>query len=103
MNHHMWRVQRGGWQVCFHCNLIHQDNLICFQCRSAVISLLYRKAMRLTSAARQESTAGEIVNHEAIDAQKFFNTALQFHLVRITNLNCEYIHHYYSFGVDRSK
>jgi hypothetical protein len=45
------------------------------------VSLVYKKALKLTNAARQQATVGEIVNLEAIDAQKFFGTSMHFHMV----------------------
>ncbi|KAG0031889.1 Multidrug resistance-associated protein 1 [Podila clonocystis] len=37
--------------------------------KSALISMIYRKALRLSPGARQQSTTGEITNHMAVDAE----------------------------------
>src|SRR5579885_660613 len=47
------------WNRGNHCGL---------RVRGALISQIYQKAFRLTSKARQESTVGEIVNLQSVDA-----------------------------------
>ncbi|KAF9572382.1 Canalicular multispecific organic anion transporter 2 [Mortierella alpina] len=42
-----------------------------YQARAATIALVYRKALKLSPAARNKSTLGEITNHMAIDAEKW--------------------------------
>ncbi|KAF9215156.1 Multidrug resistance-associated protein 1 [Podila verticillata] len=37
--------------------------------KAALISIIYRKALRLSPGARQQSTTGEITNHMAVDAE----------------------------------
>ncbi|XP_063232793.1 LOW QUALITY PROTEIN: multidrug resistance-associated protein 1-like [Bacillus rossius redtenbacheri] len=44
--------------------------------RTALISLIYRKALRLSSSARRDSTVGEIVNLMSVDAQRFVDVCL---------------------------
>lgn len=39
--------------------------------RTALVSMIYRKALRISNVARKESTVGEIVNLMSVDAQKF--------------------------------
>lgn len=39
--------------------------------RTALVGAIYKKALRLSNAARKESTVGEIVNLMAVDAQRF--------------------------------
>lgn len=43
-----------------------------FRIRSALVSSIYRKALTMSSAAKKDSTVGEIVNLMAVDAQNFF-------------------------------
>lgn len=52
-----------------------------FRIRSAVISAIYRKALRISSAAKKDSTVGEIVNLMAVDAQKFFEMMPYLHFL----------------------
>lgn len=47
------------WNRGNHCGL---------RVRGALISQVYQKGFRLTSKARQESTVGEIINLESVDA-----------------------------------
>ncbi|KAF9129576.1 hypothetical protein BGW39_004014 [Mortierella sp. 14UC] len=39
--------------------------------RTGLMSMIYRKAMRLSNSARQKSTAGEITNHMSVDAERW--------------------------------
>ncbi|KAJ8982896.1 hypothetical protein NQ317_004326 [Molorchus minor] len=41
--------------------------------RTALVSTIYRKSLKISNAARKESTVGEIVNLMAVDAQKFID------------------------------
>ncbi|XP_077632923.1 ATP-binding cassette sub-family C member 3 isoform X1 [Crocuta crocuta] len=43
--------------------------------RTAIIGVIYRKALVITSAAKRESTVGEIVNLMSVDAQRFVDLA----------------------------
>lgn len=43
------------------------------EARGASIAMVYRKALKLSPAARQKSTLGEITNHIAVDAEKWIN------------------------------
>ncbi|XP_071542397.1 multidrug resistance-associated protein 1-like isoform X3 [Panulirus ornatus] len=47
--------------------------LVGLQIRSGVISAVYRKALKISSSARKESTVGEIVNLMSVDAQRFMD------------------------------
>jgi ATP-binding cassette subfamily C (CFTR/MRP) protein 1 len=42
--------------------------------KTDVICVLYRKALKLSNAARKRSTVGEIVNLMAVDAQRILET-----------------------------
>ncbi|KAG0012631.1 hypothetical protein BGZ80_011617 [Entomortierella chlamydospora] len=39
--------------------------------RTALMSMIYRKALRLSNDAKQKSTAGEITNHMSVDAERW--------------------------------
>ncbi|KAG0008491.1 Canalicular multispecific organic anion transporter 2, partial [Podila clonocystis] len=45
------------------------------QARAATVALIYAKALKLSPAARQKSTLGEITNHMAVDAEKMIIAA----------------------------
>ncbi|KAI8363152.1 P-loop containing nucleoside triphosphate hydrolase protein [Mortierella sp. GBAus27b] len=45
--------------------------------RTALVSMIYRKALKLSPAARQSETPGEINNHMSVDAERW-SFALQF-------------------------
>ena len=46
---------------------------ITFRARSAVLSMVYRKALRLSNRARREFTLGEITNFMSVDAQRILD------------------------------
>ncbi|KAK3841611.1 MAG: hypothetical protein J3R72DRAFT_475529 [Linnemannia gamsii] len=41
--------------------------------RSALISMIYRKALRLSAGSRNESSSGKIANHMSVDADQWWN------------------------------
>ncbi|KAF9324564.1 hypothetical protein BG006_000412 [Podila minutissima] len=45
--------------------------------RTALMSLVYRKALRLSNAAKQKSSAGEITNYMSVDAERW-STSMMF-------------------------
>ncbi|XP_013404203.1 multidrug resistance-associated protein 1 [Lingula anatina] len=49
--------------------------------RTAIIATVYRKSLKLSSAARKKSTVGEIVNLMSVDAQKMQDATIFFHMV----------------------
>ncbi|XP_031350249.1 multidrug resistance-associated protein 1 isoform X4 [Photinus pyralis] len=49
----------------------HRMFVVGIRVRTALISAIYRKALKMSNAARKESTVGEIVNLMSVDAQKF--------------------------------
>ncbi|CAH0714292.1 unnamed protein product, partial [Brenthis ino] len=46
-------------------------SLVGLRIRTALTSAIYRKSLRISNAARKESTVGEIVNLMSVDAQRF--------------------------------
>lgn len=44
--------------------------LVGMRIRTALTSAIYRKSLRMSNAARKESTVGEIVNLMSVDAQR---------------------------------
>uniref|UniRef100_A0A0A9YH98 Multidrug resistance-associated protein 1 n=2 Tax=Lygus hesperus TaxID=30085 RepID=A0A0A9YH98_LYGHE len=58
-------------QTLFLAQYFYKLMFIGMHTRTALISTIYRKALRLSSAARKESTVGEIVNIMSVDAQRF--------------------------------
>jgi ATP-binding cassette, subfamily C (CFTR/MRP), member 1 len=65
--------------------LLHQYFHRCFmtgmRVRAAMVTSVYRKALRLSNDARQQSTVGEIVNHMSIDAQKLMDLMTYLHIL----------------------
>eukprot|EP00741_Cyanophora_paradoxa_P004114 tig00000769_g3996.t1 len=59
------------------CNqhLLHIQFRAAIQMRAAVCGAVYRKALRLSNRARQQSSVGKIVNLMSIDAQRFVEFA----------------------------
>lgn len=49
----------------------HRMFLVGLRIRTALISSIYKKALKLSNAARKESTVGEIVNLMSVDAQRY--------------------------------
>ncbi|XP_071454835.1 multidrug resistance-associated protein 1-like [Hetaerina americana] len=58
----------------------HRMYLVGMNIRSALVSSIYRKALRMSNAARRESTIGEIVNLMSVDAQRFLDVALHLNM-----------------------
>ncbi|KAF9193209.1 hypothetical protein BGZ51_003958 [Haplosporangium sp. Z 767] len=48
--------------------------------RAALVTAIYQKSLRLSNAARQDYTAGEIVNHISIDTQRIQDTVSYLHI-----------------------
>ena len=51
----------------------HRMYLVGLKIRTALISSIYKKALRLSNAARKDTTVGEIVNLMSVDAQRYLN------------------------------
>lgn len=49
--------------------------------RTALIAAIYRKALRMSNAAKKESTVGEIVNLMSVDAQKFIDLTAYINMI----------------------
>lgn len=49
--------------------------------RTALISTIYRKALRMSNTAKKESTVGEIVNLMSVDAQKFIELTAYLNMI----------------------
>ncbi len=47
--------------------------MVAMNVRTALVSVVYRKALRMSSSARKESTVGEIVNLMSVDVQRFMD------------------------------
>ena len=61
------------WTVTFH--LYNQElSITSLQMRSSVVSMVYRKSLRLSNRARRKFTVGEITNLMSIDAQRIVET-----------------------------
>ncbi|XP_054264333.1 ATP-binding cassette sub-family C member 3-like [Macrosteles quadrilineatus] len=64
----------------YHHNLMTMS-VLGLNIRTAVISAIYRKSLRISSAARRESPVGEVVNLMAVDAQRFIDFSAYFNLI----------------------
>jgi hypothetical protein len=57
------------FQTIFLHQYFHRSMVTGMRLRSATVTAVYQKSLKLTSAARQGTTVGEIVNLMTIDAQ----------------------------------
>ncbi|KAK9886060.1 hypothetical protein WA026_014842 [Henosepilachna vigintioctopunctata] len=55
--------------------------LVGIRIRTALVGTIYRKALRISTSARKESTVGEIVNLMAVDAQKFVDLTAYLNMI----------------------
>ncbi|XP_046682900.1 multidrug resistance-associated protein 1-like isoform X2 [Homalodisca vitripennis] len=61
--------------------------------RTAIMSAIYKKTLRISSSARKSRSFGEIVNLMAVDAQRFVDTSLALHAtwtLLLTIIGCMY-------------
>ncbi|XP_051056069.1 ATP-binding cassette sub-family C member 3 [Phodopus roborovskii] len=54
----------------YHCNF-----LMALRLRTAIIGVIYRKALVITNSVKRESTVGEMVNLMSVDAQRFMDVS----------------------------
>lgn len=59
----------------------HRMFLVGLRIRTALVSAIYRKSLRMSNAARKESTVGEIVNLMSVDAQKFMDLTTYINMI----------------------
>ncbi|KAF9898957.1 Multidrug resistance-associated protein 1, partial [Linnemannia zychae] len=57
--------------TCLNAQLTAMSTNLGIEVRTALMSMIYRKALRLSNSARQNSTAGEITNHMSVDAERW--------------------------------
>ncbi|XP_063535449.1 multidrug resistance-associated protein 1 [Cydia strobilella] len=55
--------------------------LVGMRIRTALTSAIYRKSLRMSNAARKESTVGEIVNLMSVDAQRFLELTAYLNMI----------------------
>ncbi|KAJ1919724.1 hypothetical protein IWQ60_007176 [Tieghemiomyces parasiticus] len=64
--------------------LLHQYFQICtmvgLRVRAGLVTAIYQKSLRLSNAARQKFTVGEIVNHMSVDAQRLSDMTTYLHM-----------------------
>ncbi|MCO5600209.1 hypothetical protein L7F22_054319 [Adiantum nelumboides] len=63
----------------------HQFNFLSYKLgnniRTAVVAMLYKKALRLSSSSRQQHGVAQITNYMVVDAQQISDACLQLHLI----------------------
>ncbi|XP_011882151.1 PREDICTED: multidrug resistance-associated protein 1 isoform X4 [Vollenhovia emeryi] len=59
----------------------HRMFLVGLRIRTALIAAIYRKALRMSNAARKETTLGEIVNLMSVDAQRFMDLTAYINMI----------------------
>ncbi|MCO5600206.1 hypothetical protein L7F22_054315 [Adiantum nelumboides] len=68
----------------------HQFNFLSYKLgnniRTAVVAMLYKKALRLSSSSRQEHGVAQITNYMVVDAQQISDACLQLHLIWVVPL-----------------
>eukprot|EP00897_Mesotaenium_endlicherianum_P000582 jgi/Mesen1/10524/ME000083S10028 len=66
--------------LCIH-SYFHIVYRVSMNVRAAVISLIYKKALRITAASRQSTSLGEILNLQSNDAQKLGQLCIYLHIL----------------------
>jgi len=59
----------------------HRCNFVGLRVRVALVTAIYRKSLRLSSASKTAYTTGQVVNLMAVDAQRFFDLLQYLHIV----------------------
>ncbi|RUS88621.1 hypothetical protein EGW08_003647, partial [Elysia chlorotica] len=59
----------------------HFTFLLGMRLRSNIISVIYKKTLRLSNSAKRSSTVGEIVNLMSVDAQRFMDLTTYLHMI----------------------
>ncbi|XP_053936985.1 multidrug resistance-associated protein 1 isoform X3 [Cuculus canorus] len=71
--------------ACLQTLILHQYFHICFvtgmRLKTAVVGVIYRKALVITNSARKTSTVGEIVNLMSVDAQRLMDLATYINMI----------------------
>jgi ATP-binding cassette subfamily C (CFTR/MRP) protein 1 len=69
-----------------NCQLLATSTNLGLEVRTGLMSMIYRKALRLSNSARQKSTVGEITNHMSVDAERW---SMSFSII-ITSISIPY-------------
>ncbi|KAM6054990.1 multidrug resistance-associated protein 1 isoform 2-T2 [Chlamydotis macqueenii] len=71
--------------ACLQTLVLHQYFHICFvtgmRLKTAIVGVIYRKALVITNSARKTSTVGEIVNLMSVDAQRFMDLVTYINMI----------------------
>lgn len=68
-------------QAFLNAQYSYYSYLVGFKIRSALISAIYRKALRTSTFENKDATVGQIVNLMAIDAQRFYELTAYLHFL----------------------
>ncbi|KRZ73579.1 Multidrug resistance-associated protein 1, partial [Trichinella papuae] len=62
----------------YHFHMVYQ---LAIKVRSTLVSALFKKSLRLSNAARRQSTIGEVVNLMSVDVQRFTDVVLYISMI----------------------
>ncbi|XP_030761803.1 multidrug resistance-associated protein 1 isoform X2 [Sitophilus oryzae] len=68
-------------QTVFLAQYFNRMFVVGMRIRTALVSTIYRKSLKISNKARKERTAGEIVNLMAVDAQKFMDLTAYLNMI----------------------
>ncbi|KAI0214170.1 Multidrug resistance-associated protein 1, partial [Lamellibrachia satsuma] len=68
-------------RTIFDQNHLHVCFVTGMRLRTAIVGVIYRKALRLSTSARRETSVGKIVNLMSVDAQKLQDAPIFLHLL----------------------